>query len=122
LRGEAQRLGYPNNFTIYDTDDAKSVVKTVINELNLDDKHYKPNVVYNRISQAKNGLVGPEEYAQDYAIQQEDMRNNRPAIAQIFAAYAARCKKNGAMDFDDLLVNMYKLLKNYPDCLFKFQH
>src|SRR6186713_1922673 len=115
LRGEAHHLGYERNFTIYDTDDAKSVVKTVVNELNLDDKHYKPNAVYNRISSAKNGLVGPEEYATDYAIQQEDMRANRPAIAQIYAAYAARCRKNGAMDFDDLLVNMYKLLKNFPE-------
>jgi DNA helicase-2/ATP-dependent DNA helicase PcrA len=122
LRGEAQHLGYDRNFTIYDTDDAKSVVKTVINELNLDDKTYKPNAVYNRISQAKNSLVGPVEYANDYAIQQEDMRANRPAIAQIFAAYSARCKKNGAMDFDDLLVNMYELLKNHPESLHKFQH
>src|SRR3984893_14402706 len=122
LRGEAPRLGYPNNFTIYDTDDAKSVVKTVINELNLDDKHYKPNVVYNRISQAKNSLVGPTEYANDYAIQQEDTRSNRPAIAQIYDAYAKRCFKNGAMDFDDLLIKMYELLKNFPDALHKFQH
>ena len=66
LRAEADKIGYPRNFTIYDTDDAKSVVKTVINELNLDDKHYKPNIVYNRISSAKNALVGPEEYANDY--------------------------------------------------------
>ena len=122
LRGEAHHLGYERNFTIYDTDDAKSVLKTVINELNLDDKIYKPNAVYNRISQAKNGLVGPVEYTNDYAIQQEDMRANRPAIAQIFAAYSARCKKNGAMDFDDLLVNMYELLKNHPESLHKFQH
>ncbi|HMH24331.1 MAG TPA: UvrD-helicase domain-containing protein [Puia sp.] len=122
LRGEAHRLGYPSNFTIYDTDDAKSVLKTVINELNLDDKHYKPNVVYNRISQAKNSLVGPAEYATDYAIQQEDMRSNRPAIAQIYAAYADRCFKNGAMDFDDLLIKMYHLLKNFPESLHKFQH
>jgi DNA helicase II / ATP-dependent DNA helicase PcrA len=122
LRGEAQRLGYPQNFTIYDTDDAKSVVKTVINELNLDDKHYKPNVVYNRISSAKNALVGPAEYATDYAIQQEDMRSNRPAIAQIYDAYAKRCFKNGAMDFDDLLMKMYELLKNFPESLHKFQH
>lgn len=122
LRGEAHRIGYPNNFTIYDTDDAKSVVKTVINELNLDDKHYKPNVVYNRISQAKNSLVGPTEYANDYHIQQEDMRANRPAIGQIYAAYAARCFKNGAMDFDDLLIKMYELLKNHPESLHKFQH
>src|ERR671913_2225756 len=81
LRSEAHRMGYPNSFTIYDTDDAKSVVKAVVNELNLDDKHYKPNTVYNRISSAKNALVGPEEYATDYYIQQEDMRSNRPAIA-----------------------------------------
>src|SRR5918993_440267 len=81
LRSEGPKLGYPNNFTIYDTDDAKSVVKTVVNELNLDDKHYKANVVYNRISSAKNALVGPAEYALDYYIQQEDMRSNRPAIA-----------------------------------------
>src|SRR6201996_3663091 len=122
LRGEAQRLGYPNNFTIYDTDDAKNVVKTVINELNLDDKLYKPNVVYNRISSAKNALVGPAEYANDYAIQQEDMRANRPAIAQIYDAYAKRCFKNGAMDFDDLLIKMYELLKNFPESLHKYQH
>ena len=78
LRGEAHHLGYERNFTIYDTDDAKSVLKTVINELNLDDKHYKPNAVYNRISQAKNGLVGPVEYANDYAIQQEDYARQPP--------------------------------------------
>jgi len=122
LRGEAHRLGYSSNFTIYDTDDAKSVLKTVINELNLDDKHYKPNMAYNRISQAKNALVGPAEYANDYAIQQEDMRANRPALAQIYKAYADRCFKNGAMDFDDLLIKMYELLKNFPEALHKFQH
>src|ERR1700760_2308457 len=121
LRAEAHRLGYPNSFTIYDTDDAKSVIKTVINELNLDDKHYKPNTVYNRISAAKNALVGPAEYKNDYYIQQEDMRSNRPAIAQIYDAYAKRCFKNGAMDFDDLLIKMYELLKNFPESLHKFQ-
>jgi DNA helicase-2/ATP-dependent DNA helicase PcrA len=122
LRGEAPKLGYPANFTIYDTDDAKSVLKTVINEMNLDDKHYKPNTVYNRISAAKNALVGPTEYAADYAIQQEDLRSNRPAIAQIYDAYAKRCFKNGAMDFDDLLIKMYELLKSFPESLHKFQH
>jgi DNA helicase-2/ATP-dependent DNA helicase PcrA len=121
LRGEAHRLGYPNNFTIYDTDDAKAVVKTVTNELNLDDKHYKPNVVYNRISAAKNALMGPEAYRNDYYIQQEDMRSNRPAIANIYDAYTKRCFKNGAMDFDDLLFNMYKLLKDHPEALVKYQ-
>jgi DNA helicase II / ATP-dependent DNA helicase PcrA len=122
LRSEAQRLGYPSSFTIYDTDDAKSVLKTVINELQLDDKHYKPNLVYNRISSAKNALVGPAEYANDYYIQQEDVRSNRPAIAQIFDAYAKRCFKNGAMDFDDLLIKFYELLKHFPESLSKYQH
>ncbi len=121
LRVEAPKLGYPNNFTIYDTDDAKSVIKTVLNELSLDDKHYKPNVVYNRISSAKNALVGPGEYANDYFIQQEDMRANRPAIAQIYEAYSKRCLKNGAMDFDDLLYKFYLLLKNFPEALHKYQ-
>jgi len=122
LRAEAPKLGYPHHFTIYDTDDAKSVVKTVVNELNLDDKHYKPNIVYNRISQAKNGLVTPAEYATDYYIQQEDVRSNRPAIAQIYEAYAKRCFKNGSMDFDDLLLKFYELLKNFPESLHKYQH
>ncbi|MCY7310060.1 MAG: UvrD-helicase domain-containing protein, partial [Chitinophagaceae bacterium] len=121
LRFEADKIGYPKSFTIYDTDDGKSVIKTVINELNLDDKHYKPNIVYNRISSAKNALVGPEEYRNDYAIQQEDMRSNRPAIAQIYDAYAKRCFKNGAMDFDDLLMKFYELLKNVPEALAKYQ-
>ncbi len=121
LRSEATKIGYPSNFTIYDTDDAKSVIKTVINEMNLDDKHYKPSTVYNRISSAKNALVGPAEYATDYHIQQEDMRSNRPAIAQIYSAYANRCFKNGAMDFDDLLIKFYELLKNVPESLSKYQ-
>jgi len=122
LRSEAHRIGYPNSFTIYDTDDAKSVVKTVVNELNLDVQHYKPNVVYNRISGAKNALVGPKEYLADYYIQQEDMRANRPMIGNIYDAYAKRCFKNGAMDFDDLLFKMYELLKTFPEVLHKYQH
>ncbi len=122
LRSEAHRIGYPNSFTIYDTDDAKSVVKAVTQELNLDVQHYKPNVVYNRISSAKNALVGAEEYITDYNLQQEDMRANRPMIGHIYAAYAKRCFKNGAMDFDDLLFKMYELLKNHPEILHKYQH
>ncbi|MGH2553066.1 MAG: ATP-dependent helicase [Chitinophagaceae bacterium] len=121
LRFEADRIGYPRHFTIYDTDDAKSVVKSIVNELNLDDKHYKPGIVYNRISAAKNALVGPEEYRNDYGIQQEDMRSNRPAIAQIYDAYAKRCFRNGAMDFDDLLLKFYELLKTIPESLAKYQ-
>jgi DNA helicase-2/ATP-dependent DNA helicase PcrA len=122
LRAEASRVGYPTSFTIYDTDDAKSVLKTVINELHLDDKIYKPATVYNRISSAKNALVTAEEYAKDFGLQQEDARANRPAIAQIYTAYAKRCFKNGAMDFDDLLLQFYLILKNHPDALHKYQH
>jgi DNA helicase-2/ATP-dependent DNA helicase PcrA len=122
LRTEAPRLGYPNHFTIYDTDDAKSVVKTVIQEMQLDDKVYKPSTVYNRISSAKNSLVTPEQYASDYQIQQDDIRGNRPAIAKIYDAYCKRCFKNGAMDFDDLLLKFYELLTSFPDALSKYQH
>lgn len=121
LRAEADKLGYPRNFTIYDTDDAKSVVKTVVNELGLDDKHYKANTVYNRISAAKNALITPGEYINDYGLQQEDMRANRPMIGQIYDAYCKRCFKNGAMDFDDLLLKFYLLLKTHPESLSKYQ-
>lgn len=121
LRAEADKLGYPRNFTIYDTDDAKSVVKTVVKEMNLDDKHYKANTVYNRISHAKNSLITPEEYLNDYGLQQEDMRANRPLIGQIYTAYCNRCFKNGAMDFDDLLLKFYQLLKTHPESLSKYQ-
>ena len=122
LRADAHKLGYPNNFTIYDTDDAKSVVKTVIHEMGLDDKQYKPNVIYNRISSAKNNLIGPQEYINDWNFQQEDNRANRPLIGKIFEAYSKRCFKNGAMDFDDLLFNMHLLLKQFPESLSKYQH
>ncbi|MFN6410092.1 MAG: ATP-dependent helicase, partial [Bacteroidota bacterium] len=122
LRFEADKIGYPKHFTIYDTDDAKSVLKAVINDLNLDDKHYKPNVVYNRISSAKNALIGPAEYKTDYAIQQEDIRANRPAIGQIYENYVKRCFRNGAMDFDDLLLKFYELLRTIPECLSRYQH
>ncbi len=122
LRAEAHKIGYPNNFTIYDTDDSRSVIKTVVKEMNLDDKHYKPSIVHNRISSAKNGLVGPNEYEHDYYITQEDTRANRPMIGQIYKSYAARCFKNGAMDFDDLLFKMYELLRDNPDVLYKYQH
>jgi len=121
LRAEADKIGYPRNFTIYDTDDAKSVVKTVVNELGLDDKHYKPNIVYNRISAAKNGLITAPEYTNDWAIQQEDARSNRPALGLIYDAYCKRCFKNGAMDFDDLLLKFYLLLSTHPESLSKYQ-
>lgn len=122
LRFEASKIGYPNNFTIYDTDDSRSVIKTVTNELGYDDKQYKPNIVHNRISAAKNALVGPAEYAADTYLVQEDTRANRPGIAKIYDAYVKRCFKNGAMDFDDLLYKMFELLKTNDDVLVKYQH
>lgn len=121
LRAEGPKLGYPADFTIYDADDTKSVIKTVLKELNLDDKIYKPNTVYKRISDAKNSLVGPAEYAMDKFLVQEDARANRPAMAEIYDAYTRRCFKNGAMDFDDLLFKMYILLTNFPEALSKYQ-
>ncbi len=121
LRGEANKIGYPVSFTIYDTDDAKSVIKTVLKEMELDDKFYKPNLVYNRISSAKNSLISPAEYLNDTALQQEDARANRPSLGKIYDAYNKRCFKNGAMDFDDLLFKMYELLKYHPEALSKYQ-
>ena len=122
LRGEAHRLGYPNNFTIYDTDDAKSVIKDIVKDMNLDDKHYKAAYVYNRISAAKNSLIDPVMYKNDSSIQQEDARTTRPLIGDIYDAYAKRCFKNGAMDFDDLLFKMYVLLTHFPEALAKYQN
>ena len=121
LRAEAHRIGYPNSFTIYDTDDSRSVIKTVINELNLDDKHYKPNVIGNRISSLKNALITSEKYSLDHHLQQEDNNAKKPAFAKIYSAYCARCFKNGAMDFDDLLLKMYEILHTQPEVLIKYQ-
>lgn len=121
LRREAPRLGYPNNFTIYDTEDAKSVIKSVVQEMGLDEKQYKPSTVYNRISSAKNSLVRPEEYEADKSLVQEDAQNKRPHFSKIYLNYCKRCFKNGAMDFDDLLLNMYLILSNFPDALSYYQ-
>lgn len=122
LRAEATKLGYPANFTIYDTDDAKSVIKSIVQDMKLDDKHYKPAFVYSRISAAKNNLIDPVMYREDTHIQREDARSNRPLMADIYEAYARRCFKNGAMDFDDLLFKMYVLLTQFPEVLAKYQH
>lgn len=122
LRAEAHLLGYPSNFTIYDTDDSKSLLKTIVREQNLDEKLYKPNIVLNRISSAKNSLISYAEYEQDFYLRQEDQQSRRPMISKLFEIYAKRCFKNGAMDFDDLLVNMYELLTRFPKALHKYQH
>jgi DNA helicase-2/ATP-dependent DNA helicase PcrA len=122
LRYNADRLGYPSNFTIYDTQDSKSVLKDVIKELALDDKIYKPGMVLGRISSAKNNLISPEAYAQNQEIIQEDQMSRRPEMARIYLAYATRCFKAGAMDFDDLLYKTNVLLRDFPDVLQYYQH
>ena len=122
LRVEGPRLGYPSNFTIYDTNDSKNVVKQIIKGMGLNDKLYKPNSVFYRISGAKNNLIGPEQYAANGELVAEDEEAGRPEIHKIFAAYAKKCKESGAMDFDDLLYNFYLILTKFPDALHHYQH
>jgi len=122
LRVEAPRIGYPSNFTIYDTEDSRSLIKTIIKERNLDDKIYKPNQVQYRISACKNALIFPDAYKQDPDLLSEDREARRPETANIYAAYCDRCFKSGAMDFDDLLLKTYELLNRFPEVLYKYQH
>ncbi|MFB9844999.1 ATP-dependent helicase [Mucilaginibacter ginsenosidivorans] len=122
LRVEADKLGYPNNFTIYDTDDSKSVLRAILKEMNLDDKLYQPNFVYNRISAAKNNLISWQEYQQNDQIQADDFSSGRGQLGKIYETYATRCYRAGAMDFDDLLFKTNELLKRYPDVLYKYQN
>lgn len=122
LRSEAPRMGYPSSFTIYDTDDAKNLIKAIVKEHNLDEKIYKPKSVLNRISAAKNALIHPEQYEQDFELREEDRRANRPLIHKLYYTYKDRCFKNGAMDFDDLLLKMHDLLTGFPEALVKYQH
>lgn len=122
LRIEAERIGYPSNFTIYDTADSKSLLKSIIKGFNLDDKVYKPGVVLGRISAAKNNLISPEAYRQNSDINTEDHLAGRAKMADIYAAYVIRCFKSGAMDFDDLLYNTNVLLRDFPEVLHKYQH
>ncbi|HEY8928094.1 MAG TPA: UvrD-helicase domain-containing protein [Mucilaginibacter sp.] len=122
LRVEANKIGYPNNFTIYDTDDSKSVLRAILKEMNLDDKLYNQNFVYNRISAAKNNLVSWQEYQQNEQIQADDFSSGRQHLGKIYEMYVGRCYRAGAMDFDDLLFKTNELLKLHPDVLNKYQH
>ncbi len=122
LRIEAEKIGYPRDFTIYDTDDAKSLIKTILKEMNLDEKLYKPGLVYNRISNCKNNLITHKEYISIPDLLEADASSGRPLISKIFAAYQSRCFKAGAMDFDDLLLNTHRLFKEHADVLYKYQH
>lgn len=122
LRYEAEKLGYPPNFTIYDTDDSKSVIKDILKQFNLDEKVYKPSLVLNRISDAKNKLISAAQYANNPITAAEDQSSNKPLLGQIFLAYQKRNFKSGAMDFDDLLFNTNILLRDFPDVLLKYQN
>lgn len=122
LRYNADRLGYPSNFTIYDTQDSKSLLKEIIKQFNLDDKAYKPGNVLGRISSAKNNLISAEAYAQNADIQSEDKLAKRTEMARIYKTYVQRCFNAGAMDFDDLLYNTNVLLRDFPDVLTHYQH
>lgn len=121
LRAEADKLGYPSNFTIYDADDSKSLVKTIVKELGLDDKIYKHNVVFNRISGAKNRLISWREYNNNPIYLADDESNMKPELGKIYKIYSERCFKAGAMDFDDLLFQTNILFREHTDVLNKYQ-
>ncbi|MCC8174993.1 MAG: UvrD-helicase domain-containing protein [Bacteroidales bacterium] len=121
LRQHADRLGFRRDYTIYDTADSKALVKTIIKDMQLDDKLYKPSTVLGSISAAKNALISPEMYAQDRALMEADKRSKRPFTQQIYAAYRQRCFVAGAMDFDDLLYFTNVLLRDNPDILHHYQ-
>ena len=115
LRIEAHRIGYPNDFTIYDTDDSKSVIKEILNGMSLDPKVYKPGFIYSRISMAKSNLITPKAYALNDELISYDKMNRVPMLYQVYEKYVERCLRSGAMDFDDLLLQMFKLLYQNPD-------
>lgn len=121
LRTESERIGYPRNFTIYDTADSKNLIKTIVKEYNLDDKIYKPGLVLNRISSAKSNLISATAYLGNVDIQSEDRQAGRSKIADIYMEYEKRCFKASAMDFDDLLFKTNVLLRDHPDLLYKYQ-
>ncbi len=115
LRAEADKIGYPRDFTIYDSDDTKSLITNIINEQNLDIKIYNPNEVRQRISSAKSNLISPEEYLQDRELVEQDQKSKRPFLGKIYQLYINRCKKAGVLDFDDLLYQFYHLLNSNQD-------
>ena len=121
LRMEGAKLGYKSNYTIYDATDSKSLIRSIIRELNLDDNIYKPGVIASRISASKNNLVTASIYAADASMQEYDKASRMPLLSDIYKAYAARCFKANAMDFDDLLLNTNILFRDFPDVLAAYQ-
>ena len=121
LRAEASYIGFTSQFTIYDTADSKSLLRSIIKEMGLDEKTYKPGVVQARISNAKNHLVTPTGYAANKEAYEGDMAAKMPAIRDIYTRYWERCRQAGAMDFDDLLVYTYILFRDFPDVLARYR-
>ena len=121
LRFEAEKLGYTSNFTIYDTQDSKNLIKAIIKDLKLDDKTYKPNDVLGRISMAKNNLITAQAYAQSSRITTADAAARKPMIAEIYKHYQMRCRQSDTMDFDDLLLQTNILFRDFPEILDKYQ-
>lgn len=121
LRSEADRLGFPSNFTIYDTQDSVRLITTIIKEMNLDKDRYKPKQILSRISSFKNSLITVRAYFNNSDLQQADLEASRPKTGDIYKEYVDRCFKAGAMDFDDLLLRTNELLARFPDVLAKYQ-
>jgi DNA helicase-2/ATP-dependent DNA helicase PcrA len=121
LRMEGERLGYKSNYTIYDSADSKSLIRSIIRELSLDDNIYKPGVIASRISTAKNNLVTASMYSADPSLQDYDKSSRMPLLSDVYKIYAARCFKANAMDFDDLLLNTNILFRDFPDVLAAYQ-
>jgi DNA helicase-2/ATP-dependent DNA helicase PcrA len=122
LHIESQWIGFTQNFSIYDTNDSKNLIKNIIKEKKLDSSVYKPGMISAKISSAKASLLLPEDYCNNYLIEEEDKYKNIPETGNIYRTYQHRLKQCDAMDFDDLLVNMYILLRDFPDLLYKYQH
>ena len=120
LRAEAQHIGFTNNFTIYDESDSRSLIKTIVKEMGLDEKVYKPASVHSRISIAKNNLMSAENYARDKESYQADQRAKMPRLGEIFITYVQRCQQANAMDFDDLLTLTFKLFQEHEDIRKKY--
>ena len=120
LRAEAQHIGFTNNFTIYDESDSRSLIKTIVKEMGLDEKVYKPASVHSRISMAKNNLMSAENYARDKELYQADQRAKMPRLGEIFITYVQRCQQSNAMDFDDLLTLTFKLFQEHEDIRKKY--
>lgn len=120
LRSEAQHIGFTNNFTIYDETDSRSLIKTIVKEMGLDEKTYKPASVHSRISMAKNNLMSAENYARDKELYQADQRAKMPRVGDIFITYVQRCQQANAMDFDDLLTLTFKLFQEHEDIRKKY--